>query len=448
MGIVKLNQREDYWRDNLISQSFIFQKMTLDRFNSILLYLHYVDMTGISKEEEKERNQDDPFWKVDQFTKDIEIKCKMFYQLPQFMSIDEMCILFTGRHLARQYNPSKPSPYHLKIFCLNDSKTGYLYSFYPYRGTREKIPNNISASNYPAYILTEDNELHGHNHVLITDNWFTSEESLKLMKERDIYQIGTMRANKLGDAKEFAFKKGERNLKRGMVKYSSNEDNDIYFASWYDKKPVNCFSAIKSDMCRIFRTAKNGHSEEVICPTVIELYNQHMGGTDLCDQMLQYYFPQTRSIKWCFRYISHFFYVCVRNSHILFKQTLKLDRNGKGYDLLSYIKMLMMDLVTIDNMPIPQQPITHNIIRRNMDNIYNDPNRTTGIHTPVLIDYIDNSNGESTRIDKRRKCMECNDSKRSGIMCLECNIALHLSPDKETNCWYNFHSKIVDNNDD
>ena len=82
MGIVKLNQREDYLRDNLISQSFIFQKMTLDRFNSLVLYLHYVDMTGISKEEEKERNQDDPFWKVDQFTKDIEIKCKMFYQLP------------------------------------------------------------------------------------------------------------------------------------------------------------------------------------------------------------------------------------------------------------------------------------------------------------------------------------------------------------------------------
>jgi hypothetical protein len=43
----------------------------------------------------------------------------------QPLSIDEATIMWCGRHACRCYNPLKPHPFHLKMFSLNCSDTGY-----------------------------------------------------------------------------------------------------------------------------------------------------------------------------------------------------------------------------------------------------------------------------------------------------------------------------------
>lgn len=99
------------------------------------------------------------------------------------------------------YNPHKPNKFHFKVYGLNCSTTGYLFSFYLYRGVREVRSQNILASNYHVHELTKNEYIHNKNYVLITDNYFTSAESILRMRNIGIYQFGTMKVNKLGTAK-------------------------------------------------------------------------------------------------------------------------------------------------------------------------------------------------------------------------------------------------------
>ena len=135
MGIKRQPTMRSYWsQDPRYSDGFVKKCFTRDRFEMLKSALHVVNPAEFTSQELKEKQKDDPFWRVAPFTEHLSAMYRRYFLCDQNIDIDEMCIGFKGRHIARCYNPSKPEKWHLKAFCLNDSTTGYLHRFYMYQG--------------------------------------------------------------------------------------------------------------------------------------------------------------------------------------------------------------------------------------------------------------------------------------------------------------------------
>jgi len=135
MGIKRLPYVRSYWsQDPRYSDFFVKNSFTRDRFEKLKVALHFINPYQFSLPEQKAMQKDDPFWRVTPLLNVLSSRFRRYYHCNQNIDIDEMCIGFKGRHVARCYNPSKPDEWHLKAFCLNDATTGYLHRFYMYHG--------------------------------------------------------------------------------------------------------------------------------------------------------------------------------------------------------------------------------------------------------------------------------------------------------------------------
>ena len=135
MGIKRQPTMRSYWsQDPRYSDAFVKRCFTRDRFESLKQSLHIVNPDLFDAKELKDLQRSDPFWRVTPLLDHLSRKFQKFFVCDQDIDIDEMCIGFKGRHIARCYNPNKPEKWHLKAFCLNDSSSGYLHSFYMYQG--------------------------------------------------------------------------------------------------------------------------------------------------------------------------------------------------------------------------------------------------------------------------------------------------------------------------
>ena len=124
-----------YWSNEArFTDPFVKRCFTRDRFEMLKKCLHVIEPTAFYPAELKQKQKDDCFWRVSPFLDHLTKMYSRFYVCNQDFDIDEMCIGFKGRHVARCYNPNKPEKWHLKAFCLNDSSTGYLHGFYMYQG--------------------------------------------------------------------------------------------------------------------------------------------------------------------------------------------------------------------------------------------------------------------------------------------------------------------------
>ena len=135
MGMKRQPSMRCYWsNDPRFTDPFVKKCFTRDRFEMLKKCLHVIHIPNLFPSELKQRQKDDCFWRVSPFLDHLCLMYMRFYVCNQDIDIDEMCIGFKGRHVARCYNPNKPEKWHLKAFCLNDSTTGYLHGFYMYQG--------------------------------------------------------------------------------------------------------------------------------------------------------------------------------------------------------------------------------------------------------------------------------------------------------------------------
>ena len=135
MGLKRQPTLRSYWsQEPRYSDSFVKNCFSRQRFEDLKAALHIVNPYSLSKEELKAVQKKDAFWRMAPLLSHLNAKFQSYFTCFQDIDVDEMCIGFKGRHVARCYNPNKPEKWHLKAFCLNDSKTGYLYKFYMYQG--------------------------------------------------------------------------------------------------------------------------------------------------------------------------------------------------------------------------------------------------------------------------------------------------------------------------
>lgn len=67
-----------------------------------------------------------------------------YFLVSEYVTIDEQVLAFSGRCSFRQYIPSKPAKYGLKVFALVDCKTGYTTNLEPHVGKQPDGPYRVS----------------------------------------------------------------------------------------------------------------------------------------------------------------------------------------------------------------------------------------------------------------------------------------------------------------
>ena len=191
-----------------------------------------------------------------------------------FLTIDEHVCTYRGRCSFRQFLPSKPDKYGIKIFILADSSTYYPYNIEVYSG-------KISLSNKPEDIVLRLLVICRPGHVVVGDNYFTSLSLCNALVDRfKIRYFGTLRCNR----REVP---DQMKVAKNMTLYSSR------FLYYKDSTMVSYIAKKNKSILLLSNYHHDGSISDMLKqkPQLILDYNRHKCGVDILDQMLKGYRP-------------------------------------------------------------------------------------------------------------------------------------------------------------
>ncbi|KAG5885267.1 hypothetical protein JTB14_025964 [Gonioctena quinquepunctata] len=120
-----------------------------------------------------------------------------------FLTLDKMLVPFRGRCSFRMYIPNKPARYGIRIQILADSKTHYMCNAEVYTGKEiNKQPKSSKqfkekSLSHPTQVVMRITEPFYHSKCNLTaDNWYTSIQAARMLKEKGLTFVGTMKKNK------------------------------------------------------------------------------------------------------------------------------------------------------------------------------------------------------------------------------------------------------------
>ena len=170
-------------------------------------------------------------------------------------------------------------------------------------------------------------------------------------------------------------------------------------------------------------------------PTVVDAYNQTMGGTDKFDQLGSYYDSRHRlQGSWQPRIYSHFLRAAVINAMILFN-----SGNGNKVSLLQFTNSVILDWSGIDEIQVACEERDEDDDDDELEEVCptRSAHRSTwskakdlrlqGVHAP-----------SSTELADRKKCKMC--SARTVTFCKTCKAHLCIERPGRQDFWGNFHT--------
>ena len=181
-------------------------------------------------------------------------------------------------------------------------------------------------------------------------------------------------------------------------------------------------------------------------PTIVNLYNKGMGGTDSGDQRVFYYRPRLKTRTWPQRIFAHFLNVAVTNAFIFTKHTGQCKCPPTH---LAFRELLVNELLEdfwAQRQEIPAAKPSRGQSRKQWEV---DPTRLAGLHFPAIAynekaNQIDISNQSTNlRIDARNnargRCILC--TQKVAVYCEACDVYICIKNSAyETNCFREFHT--------
>ena len=138
------------------------------------------------------------------------------------------------------------------------------------------------------------------NYHIITDNFFTSPQLLRSLREKEIAATGTVRLNRVENAPLKSVTEMEK-LERGSPDVVTDDNAKIAFVRWKDNKVITVISSKYglNPTAKTKRYIKEKKGQVVIEQhQCIKKYNEGMGGVDRLDQNIATYMTAHRSKKW------------------------------------------------------------------------------------------------------------------------------------------------------
>lgn len=275
-GVLRSNHLnlDDLWSNDGLAPEYFQAVMSKNRFYILLRALRFDDISTRAQ-----RKQFDKLAPIRTVFEKIVRRCENCYTVGENVTIDEMLEGFRGRCSFRQYIPSKPNKYGIKIQALVDSRTFYTLKMEVYVGTQPDGPYKYE--NDPASLvkrLIAPITKTGRN--ITMDNWYNSIPLANdLLKNHNTTVVGTLRKNKREIPPCFLEIK-KRQLNSTMFGYGTK----ILLTSYVPKKNKNVLLiSTMHDQGFI-----DPESEEKK-PEVIMYYNSTKGGVDCVDEMKEEY---------------------------------------------------------------------------------------------------------------------------------------------------------------
>lgn len=282
-GVLKSSRlhTEELWAKNATGVELFRLTMSEKRFLFLLVNLRFDDL-----ETRNDRTQFDKLAPIREVFDAVVNNYKTAYTPFEFVTIDEKLEGFRGRCSFRQYIPSKPNKYGIKIFAMADSKTFYTLNMEVYVGKQPDGP--YECSNSPTAVVQRlCQPIKGTSRNVTVDNWFTSMDLLtSLYTDFKLTLLGTVRKNKKQLPLEFSRPSG-RPIASSMFAFR----NDCTLVSYIPKKNKNVLLLSSMHFDDKIDASTNK-------PDMIMDYNASKGGVDCVDKLCAAYDCARNTKRW------------------------------------------------------------------------------------------------------------------------------------------------------
>ena len=322
MGLVRKGSMPKYWdHGETVKTSFFGTYIGCNTFQSIMSNLQVADLT---LDVPHNHPYHDPLFKVCPFMDMLQKIFQRCYKLGRDLSFDEGCYPFKGRLKFQCYNPRKPAKFHIKMFEVSDSKTGYVVGFDVYTGknktdsykTAKTLDPKCTPTTKTVVGLLQSCNLVGKGHHVYLNNYYSSPELFSELHYLETFCCGTVHSLR-------------KNLPLAVTKVKLKDKGDCVFRingpllclAWKEKKAkknVTMLTTIHEDV--MVKTGKTDFfGNKVEKPEAVYYYCSQMGGVDLSDQLLSYYSFLWKSMKWSRKLLIHQLNLLILNAYILNK---------------------------------------------------------------------------------------------------------------------------------
>ena len=225
----------------------------LEKFKSILWNLHISDDTA-----NPPRNQPghDPLAKLCDFVDMIDRNFLFTYKPTQALSFDEACCPFKGCLRFRVYNPMKPNRFHIQLFQISESQSGYILGYHVYTGKDTSCASSHSKPLSPdcgkttkiVLGLLQQSKLLDKGHHIYMDNYYTSPELAEELYYHQTYCCGTVKMN-------------HKDMPRTLAKANIEHLQSAFFKKWafIVLEMERSQKQIKEKTCNYFVNHTPGH---------------------------------------------------------------------------------------------------------------------------------------------------------------------------------------------
>jgi hypothetical protein len=342
MGMKKQPNMKSYWQrmGSFLHCPFISKMFTRDHFYALRRCLHITNPASYNNVERGTVGFD-KLRQVRWLVEAIRENCKKVWALGKYLTIDEMMVRYKGTYSPiRQYMPNKPQKWGLKIWCLADAVTKYVYDFSVYCG---KILRPEGAPVVPPtagglahnVVMGLMEGLENRGHVVMMDNYFSSVGLFEELASKGIYATRTMRTNRIGLPAVLKDTKTFNRNEQGHMDWRMHEGRGMSTVLWKDKRPVLLLSTSAAPIgfpCVPVHVVprRSGSVREMVFSNPMHVeYTTHMRGVDVADQLRASYSSQTRSHKWWHRVWNFLLDVTVVNMYIMYLSILARQRVKK-----------------------------------------------------------------------------------------------------------------------
>lgn len=251
----------------------MYLTMTAQRFRFLLRALRFDNI-----ETRSERQNLDKLAPIREIFELVTDRFKENYTPSEFLTLDEQLVAFRGKCPFRQYIPSKPAKYGIKIYALVDAKSIYTFSTEIYAGKQPQgsYYKSNASKDVALRLVSSIEGLQGRN--ITMDNYFTSIPLAEDLLKKKISIIGTLRKNK-------------REIPIELIQVKQRAPGSSMFAF---KKGMTLVSYVpkKNRVVLALSTMHEDDSIDVTTekPEIITAYNNTKCGVDLLDRSCPSFF--------------------------------------------------------------------------------------------------------------------------------------------------------------